>query len=410
MSDKPLQNRRRTASSYGEARHQFGTPSHSSSETEQDNAGSNANEQRGRSKYSFTPTASALFSDKWDVNYQFPKASQDRPKASQDKPDDLQRTRAIRKVQDVGVPQRREKSQQRVASSGSTRYRRERKEASAPARQSSPAQPTAATATSSATRASAAPQEQRHTTRKSSRRTAQSRSAERHQTTARLAEEDKLHGIPLWLVPLLTIAALLTGAVLSMDAGSLGWMYLTAFGLISLIIALFVEPRGIFLAVTQIPLVFSVVTPIAGWMVAQTHTTNNFSTTVLLGSAYPLFQQFPFLLLITVGAAAIGYLRWLQLRRAERGELTERTKAVQSQRSSDEKNRRVAQRARRISTSTSRPRNKDRDSSSSLTVQDLLRRQESGTRGRHGRTSGSEPSTETTGSHGTRSVDDDLYQ
>jgi len=187
-------------------------------------------------------------------------------------------------------------------------------------------------------------------------------------------------------------------------------MYLTAFGLISLIIALFVEPRGIFLAVTQIPLVFSVVTPIAGWMVAQTHTTNNFSTTVLLGSAYPLFQQFPFLLLITVGAAAIGYLRWLQLRRAERGELTERTKAVQSQRSSDEKNRRVAQRARRISTSTSRPRNKDRDSSSSLTVQDLLRRQESGTRGRHGRTSGSEPSTETTGSHGTRSVDDDLYQ
>lgn len=223
--------------------------------------------------------------------------------------------------------------------------------------------------------------------------------------TAPAPKDEGIRGIPLWAVPLLLIATLLTGAVISMSGGTLGWIYLVCFGLISLCIALFVEPRGIFLAVAQIPLVFSVVTPFAGWLVAQTHSDNNFSATVLIGSAYPLFQQFPYLLVITLGAAAIGYLRLAQLRRAMRGEIRQREEAARRQRTSDEKNRKVAQRARRISTSTSAPRSKGRSRAAgqrgSVTVQDLLRRQQS---------DNSTQRSSTPSGRRNRSVDDDLYQ
>ncbi|MGM5594104.1 hypothetical protein QZG57_04250 [Corynebacterium glucuronolyticum] len=342
MSDQPLQNNRRPASNPGERRHQP-SASHRVDASSVSAGQADDNEPRGRQKYSFTPTASARVSNKWD----YPTTTTKRSPLPQP---------------GSGTPDR----------DRSTQNRRRRHTHATPS--------TDAATTATKVSRSARPRPPRR---------------------AEVGGHESIHGIPLWAVPLLLIAALLTGAVISMAGGTLGWIYLFSFGLISLCIALFVEPRGIFLAVAQIPLVFSIVTPFAGWLVAQTHSDNNFSATVLIGAAYPLFQQFPFLLIITAGAAAIGYLRLAQLRRAERGEVRQREETSRRQRSSDEKNRQVAQRARRISTSTSAPRSKGRarttgHSGSTVTVQDLLRRQAKGGSTHH--------------SSANRSVDDDLYQ
>ena len=53
------------------------------------------------------------------------------------------------------------------------------------------------------------------------------------------------------------IAALVTGGLISLYTQVIGWPFLAIFALASIIVATFVNPRGLFITVVSIPLLFT---------------------------------------------------------------------------------------------------------------------------------------------------------
>ncbi|WP_325168113.1 DUF6542 domain-containing protein [Corynebacterium macginleyi] len=115
----------------------------------------------------------------------------------------------------------------------------------------------------------------------------------------------------------LLAALLLTGALISILAGSIGWMYFSFLIISSLLIALVVEERGLFLSIASIPILYAVTVVTAGIFITKSGAPEgtSFSKTSLLTSVYPLVQNFLWLLIAFLGATAIGILRWIRFRR-----------------------------------------------------------------------------------------------
>lgn len=124
-------------------------------------------------------------------------------------------------------------------------------------------------------------------------------------------------GIPLWSSLSIVGAALITGLLLAVSAGSLGWIYLGLFIVAALVTSLLTEPRGLFLLVVSIPLLFSVFTVATGLgIVANSPGENNgLSTTEIITGIYPLLQHFPVMFLTTALAALIAVVRIYLLKR-----------------------------------------------------------------------------------------------
>ncbi|MDY6049773.1 MAG: DUF6542 domain-containing protein [Corynebacterium sp.] len=114
------------------------------------------------------------------------------------------------------------------------------------------------------------------------------------------------NGLPLWSGMSILAAALLTGALLSLSAGRLGGTFLICFGLGAAAVIAFIRPTRMFLMVALIPIIYAIITPLGGWIVTGQ---GQFSTTAFLAGGYPLFQFFPILILVSLGALALGYLR-----------------------------------------------------------------------------------------------------
>ena len=116
----------------------------------------------------------------------------------------------------------------------------------------------------------------------------------------------------------LLAALLLTGALISILVGSIGWMYFAFLIISSLLIALIVEERGLFLSIASIPILYAVTVVTAGIFITKSNAPEgtSFSKTSLLTSVYPLVQNFVWLLIAVLGATAIGVLRWIRFRKA----------------------------------------------------------------------------------------------
>lgn len=145
------------------------------------------------------------------------------------------------------------------------------------------------------------------------------------------------------------MAALITGLLLSISFQQVGLPYLVIFIIAGLFTALFTEPRGLFLTVVSLPLLFGVMTPVAAWSVARSlaaEGTPAFSMATIATSVYPLIQFFPVLLAVTLGAGIIAALRLWLLKRAQRAQARVVQRARRRSAEVERRNRAAASRAR----------------------------------------------------------------
>lgn len=155
----------------------------------------------------------------------------------------------------------------------------------------------------------------------------------------------------------IVIAALLTGGLLSLYNESIGWPYLTLFAVASIVVATFVNPRGLYITVASLPILYTFFTLLTGVLIAYMQLPPGQSSLgrgSLLIILYPLAQYFPALLMVTLGALIIALLRHRLLSKANE-EI--RLREERQRRRASESNRRVSREAtrsrQRTSTSTS---------------------------------------------------------
>lgn len=125
-------------------------------------------------------------------------------------------------------------------------------------------------------------------------------------------------GIPLWMSLAILCCGLFVGSLLALASGHLGTVFVICFVIGVIFVALLTEPRSLFLAVAFIPILFSIATVATGWFVNQqlsTKTQAGISKTQILTAVYPLLQQFPVMLVATLGAGIIAFLRLQLLKR-----------------------------------------------------------------------------------------------
>ena len=124
-------------------------------------------------------------------------------------------------------------------------------------------------------------------------------------------------GIPLWSSLSIVAAALITGLLLAVSGGELGWVYLALFAIAAVVTALLTEPRGLFILVVSLPLLYSAVTVATGLGIVANSPGegNGLSTTEIITGIYPLLQHFPVLFIVTAVAALIAIARIYLLKR-----------------------------------------------------------------------------------------------
>ncbi|MDO4908293.1 MAG: hypothetical protein Q3962_00360 [Corynebacterium sp.] len=177
-----------------------------------------------------------------------------------------------------------------------------------------------------------------------------------------------LKSLPLWSCTLIMIASLVTGAVISVSLQSLGLVYHICFVLAALATVLFVSKSYIFLAVSQIPILFAIVTPIAQWSVADALASDaqkgQISKTSVIAAGYSLVSNFPVLLLVTLITIALGFGRYYLAVRSYRAAAKVADSQAEAAKSSQESTA-TAVRARTRRSMEARP--------GQLTVDDLIK-------------------------------------
>lgn len=168
------------------------------------------------------------------------------------------------------------------------------------------------------------------------------------------------------------IAALLTGGLIALYTEVIGWPFLTLFAVAALVVTTFVNPRGLFLTVASIPLLYTFFLLLTGTLNAyfqlpEGQTSLGRTSAVLI--LYPLTQFFPVLLMVSLGTVLIALLRYQLLKRhneeIRQHEERQRKQASQSNRRTS----REASRSRQRTTSAS-----SSSSSRKVTVDELLAR------------------------------------
>ncbi|MCF4006858.1 hypothetical protein L1O03_06650 [Corynebacterium uropygiale] len=169
-------------------------------------------------------------------------------------------------------------------------------------------------------------------------------------------------GLPLWAGPVIIAAALVTGILLSLVTGTMGAAYLWCFGLGVLAVTLLINPRGLYITVASIPILFAILTPLGAWILSSQLMggMQRLSMTTLVTIIYPLMQLFPEFFLITVLGLVIAVVRWWLLRRQqhilESQARESRRKDAEAERRNQETTRRARERtagAAATATSTS---------------------------------------------------------
>lgn len=179
----------------------------------------------------------------------------------------------------------------------------------------------------------------------------------------RTRNRGRITGLPTWSAIGIVVAALVTGLLLSLTFGGIGGVFLWCFAVSAIIVTLFVDPRGLFLTVASLPLLFGAGLMAASWAIERAGASEGtplFSRTTALITVYPLTQYFPWLAVVTVICFCIAAVRLVLLRRR----MSRQEQLAQYRRArmvdSDRRNRSLSSSARRRS--------------GQLTVQELLER------------------------------------
>ena len=116
----------------------------------------------------------------------------------------------------------------------------------------------------------------------------------------------------------IVIAALVTGGLISLYTQSIGWPFLVLFALSSLLVVTFINPKGLFLTATLIPLLYTlflVITGVLNQYFQLAEGQSSLGRTQLVLVAYPFVQFFPVLLMVSVGVALVAAVRYRLLKR-----------------------------------------------------------------------------------------------
>ena len=161
------------------------------------------------------------------------------------------------------------------------------------------------------------------------------------------------------------IAALVTGGLIALYNEAVGLPFLVLFALASIVVTTFVNPRGLFVTVASIPLLYTFFLLLTGTLIAyfqlpEGQTSLGRTSAVLI--LYPLTQYFPVLLFVALGCLFIALLRHRLLK-----------KQNEEIRAHEERLRRnVSANNRRTSHEAARSRR--RSSDNKVTVEELLAR------------------------------------
>lgn len=177
-------------------------------------------------------------------------------------------------------------------------------------------------------------------------------------------------GLPTGSAIGIVFAALFTGALISANTGYISWPFLTLFAVSVILAETIVNPRGIFLTAASSPLLFVAAVLITGYFnnSGQLSAGGTSSRTAQLLLVYPLLQLFPVLLAVTLASIAIGWVRIRLLKKQnraiERKEISQRAEQKESNRRTSSQGVRARERTRSIS------------------VDELVNRERSGSRAR----------------------------
>ncbi|WIM68519.1 MFS transporter [Corynebacterium breve] len=192
--------------------------------------------------------------------------------------------------------------------------------------------------------------------------------------SSRSHSSSKFEGLPLLSAIGIIIAALITGFLISWNAQELGWPMMWIFAIACVAVTFLVNPKGLYLTVVSIPILFAIFVLLTGWFVTrsqQAEGADPFSTTALIMAAFPLAQFFPALITVVIACLVISVVRIALLKKfndkSEEIAITRRQQVAEE----DRRNRRTTQEAR--------------SRSSQVTVQELLERNKA----RQGRDHGS---------------------
>lgn len=183
--------------------------------------------------------------------------------------------------------------------------------------------------------------------------------------------------LPVWTSIAVIVAALATGLIISTITSSVGWPFLICFILGAVAASALVNIRGLFLTVGSIPLLFALAIFFTSWLVSRASASEGspaFSTTILVTSAYPLLEVFPYLALTLLACIAIAIFR---LYRAKQTVTSINSKEQVSRRAmaeSDRRNRETTSRARQTTERLSVAELVERNKKSSRTPRPETRR------------------------------------
>lgn len=185
----------------------------------------------------------------------------------------------------------------------------------------------------------------------------------------KVASKLKLLRLPLWAPTLLLVAAGVLGFIFSLGSGSVGIFYLIFFAVGAVIGTLFVKPQGLMLAVSQIPLLFAVITPVVSWFLTSIAdpseggaTDSTPTKTRLITAAYPVVQYFPWLAAILGICIVLALWRYFELTRINsKQQISERKEAKRRKEQSQKSNESATRARRRMAESDERLSSHRRD-------------------------------------------------
>lgn len=161
-------------------------------------------------------------------------------------------------------------------------------------------------------------------------------------------------GLPTASAIGIVFAALFTGVLLTLSAGSISWPLLTLYAAAVIIVTTLVNPKGLFLTVASAPLLFVTAVVTAGYVMArgELEVGGASKRAAQLLVVFPVAELFPVLFSVTLGSVVIAVLRIWLIRRQnatiQRRETAERSLRSASNRRTNSEGRRARERAKSV--------------------------------------------------------------
>ena len=183
--------------------------------------------------------------------------------------------------------------------------------------------------------------------------------------------------LPVWTSIAVIVAALATGLIISTITTSVGWPFLICFILGAVAASALVNVRGLFLTVGSIPLLFGIAIFFTSWLVSRASASEAspaFSTTILVTSAYPLLEVFPYLAFTLLVCIAIAVFRVYRAKQTVTSINSKEQVSRRAMAESDRRNRETTSRARQTTERLSVAELVERNKKSSRTPRPETRR------------------------------------